>query len=317
MKRFFRCSAILFAALALPTQINAASTRTTMQTLAIDRPTVITAMTFNVRVETLIDGPNRWDKRKTYVYDLIADHVPDVVGLQEAKASQYKEIRKALPAYQGYAVGRSNGKTKGETCAILYRDSRLLKTDAGTFWFSDTPDKPGSKDWGNMPPRICSWVRLVDKTTLSAFYVYNVHMDHLSQNSREKSVQLLTERIAARKTADPYIVMGDFNMKMNNSAMEYLMTNTEAPMADAWTSLNGGIRNMGTRHGFNGNSGPQIDHIPLSRELKALSIVIDNRKYNGRYPSDHSPVIAKVLVPPRTYAKAAPLYSKEAPRTMF
>ena len=155
-----------------------------------------------------------------------------------------------------------------------------------------------------MPPRICSWVKLVDKSTYTAFYVYNVHLDHLSQNSRKKSVRLLTEKIAGRKTKDPFIVMGDFNMKLDNSAMEYLQTNTLAPMEDAWYSVHADKRSIGTRHGFKGRSGPHIDHIPLSEDLHALEVVIDSRKYNGRWPSDHSPVIAKILMPERTLAKA-------------
>lgn len=302
MKSFsytFCLAALILTALSVPSP--AAITRES-NTAAL--PNVVTAMTFNIRVETFIDrGANRWDKRKLNVCDTIADNAPDVVGLQEAEIDQYNDIRRALPAYQGYAVGRSNGKTKGETCAILYNNSRFLRSDSGTFWFSDTPDQPGSKDWGNMPPRICSWLRLVDKQTASAFYVYNVHLDHLSQNSREKSVRLLTQRIASRKTLDPYIVMGDFNMKTDNEAMVYLLNNTRAPMADAWTSLYPGV-NHPTRPGFRGDSGKKIDHIPLSRDLKALSVIIDNREYNGRHPSDHSPVIAKILLPQRTIAQA-------------
>lgn len=302
----------IMAALMLPAVVCAAPAKKqlTQSLSTLNRPNVLTAMTFNIRVETMIDGGNRWDRRKHNVYDIIADNAPDVVGLQEAKAGQYLEIRRALPAYLGYAVGRSDGKSKGEACPILYRSDRFVKSDSGTFWFSDTPNEPGSKDWGNMPPRICSWVRLIDKTTHSAFYVYNVHLDHLSQNSREKSVQLLTHRIADRSTSDPYIVMGDFNMKMDNEAMQYLQTNTEAPMADAWTALYPGVRGPATRHGFRGDSGKKIDHIPLSRDLTPLAVTIDTRTYNGRHPSDHSPVIAKILLPARTFAEAA---TKPAP----
>jgi endonuclease/exonuclease/phosphatase family metal-dependent hydrolase len=142
-------------------------------------------------------------------------------------------------------------------------------------------------------------------------------MDHLSQNSRKKSVRLLTQKIAARKTDDPYIVMGDFNMKMNNSAMEYLQANTVAPMADAWTALHGNKATRGTRLGFNGHSGPIIDHIPLSRELRAIEVSIDSRKYNGRRPSDHLPVIAKVLMPAQTFAEAPETSEQPAHNLLF
>jgi endonuclease/exonuclease/phosphatase family metal-dependent hydrolase len=319
MERFYRFGTTYIAALMLPVLAGFAvgaepdAIQPSAKGVLGD---VVTAMTFNIRVDTFIDGPNRWDKRKGYVYDLIADHAPDIVGLQEAKNGQYFEIRQALPMYQGYGVGRSNGAERGEMCPILYRGDRYLKTDSGTFWFSNTPDKPGSKDWGNWPPRICSWVRLTDRQTLSSFYVYNVHLDHMSQNSRSKSVRLLTQKIAARKTNDPYIVMGDFNMKMTNSAMQYLQKNTLAPMADAWTSLHGSRTTIGTRPGFNGSSGPKIDHI-LSKELPVVGVTIDSRKYNGRRPSDHLPVIARVLMPSRAFAEAPESSYEQSTHTLF
>ena len=40
--------------------------------------------------------------------------------------------------------------------------------------------------------------------------------------------------------------------------------------------------------------GPQIDHIQLGSHTKAVEVNIDDRKINGRYPSDHFPVIAKI-----------------------
>lgn len=113
-------------------------------------------------------------------------------------------------------------KNKGETCAILYRKDRFELVDSGTFWFSEKPEKSGSKSWGNLFARICSWVQLKDKTNQASFYVYNVHLDNWSQHSRKKSVQLLAKKIAERDTRDPFILMGDFNMKIDNPAMKYL-----------------------------------------------------------------------------------------------
>jgi endonuclease/exonuclease/phosphatase family metal-dependent hydrolase len=132
-------------------------------------------------------------------------------------------------------------------------------------------------------------------------YVYNVHLDVLSQNSREKSVELLARRIAARKIPAPFIVMGDFNMELDNPAMVYLQNadlKTPYPrMVDAWQSIASDVRDCGTHHGFRGKtSGPKIDHIPLSDSIQVLGVEIDHRCVNNRYPSDHFPVIAKILL---------------------
>ena len=258
----------------------------------------IKAMTFNVRVDTPLDVFNRWPQRKEAVIDTIADHAADVVGLQETLNHQVTDISRSLPQYSYYSVGRNDGQLDGESCAIFFRRSRYTLRDSGTFWFSDAPDKPGSKGWGNLWPRICSWVRLEQIDTGRCFYVYNVHLACLSQQSRERSVCLLTEKIARRKNADPFIVMGDFNMKLNNPAMKYLheagRINPRVQMQDAWLSLN--PKSSGT--------GTKIDHIPLSRELRALDISIDKRKVNGRHPSDHFPVIASIQISQPAYTKA-------------
>ena len=57
--------------------------------------------------------------------------------------------------------------------------------------------------------------------------------------------------------------------------------------------------------------GPQLDHIQLGSNTKAVEVNIDDRKINGRYPSDHFPVIAKIMFsePPKV-AQASRLVSK-------
>lgn len=265
---------------------------------ASGHPDQLKVMTFNIRTRTIIDGLNHWSRRKGFVADTIAGNGADIVGLQEVKNSQLNYVKSKLPEYTAYAAGRSNGDRRGESCPVLYRTDRFSLLDAGTFWFSDTPSVAGSKDWGNLPPRICSWVHLVETNTGSGLYVYNLHLDNLSQKSRAKSVQLLTEKIAARQTNEPFIVMGDFNMETTNPAMRWLnrIGIGKPPLAsiDVWQSIHPN-RTIGTRHGFNGRtSGPQIDHIRLSSNLHALDARIDARNRNGRYPSDHFPVIANI-----------------------
>ena len=262
---------------------------------------VVKVMTFNVRVDTFLDGWNRWNSRKQSIFDILAENSADVIGLQETLDFQAQQVQQALPQYAMYSVGRNDGKQGGESCAIFYRKDRFVLLDSGTFWFSDTPLKPGSKDWGNLPPRICSWVYLVEKKAGTRFYAYNLHLDNLSQNSREKSVELLAKQVAARKTKDPFIVMGDFNMKLDNPAMKYLQKigyRTPYPrMVDAWQSVHPGQSCRGTCHSFRDRiSGPKIDHIPISENARALEVKIDRREVNGRYPSDHFPVIAKILL---------------------
>lgn len=264
-------------------------------------------MTFNIRTRTILDGPNHWNRRKGIVTDTIASNGADIVGLQEARGSQVDYIKTALPQYSVYAAGRNNGLSRGESCPVLYRTDRFSLIDSGTFWFSDTPSVPGSKGWGNMPPRICSWVHLAETNTGSGLYVYNLHLDNLSQHSREKSVRLLTEKIDTRETNDPFIVMGDFNMEIQNPAMRWLnkigIGKPRMASVDVWQSIHPNSH-IGTRQGFDGKgSGPHIDHIRLSANLQALDARIDNRSWNGRFPSDHFPVVANIRLIGSSYSR--------------
>jgi endonuclease/exonuclease/phosphatase family metal-dependent hydrolase len=300
---------VLAALLILITGCGSGQAVSTTVAFSSAQPNQVKVMTFNIRTRTILDGLNHWNHRKGFVADTIAGNGADIVGLQEVRNSQLKYIESALPQYAAYAVGRSDGTRGGESCPVLYRKDRFGLIDSGTFWFSDTPSVAGSKDWGNMPPRICSWIHLAETNTGNGLYVYNVHLDHLSQNSRAKSVELLTEKIAARLTNDPFIMMGDFNMETQNPAMRWLnrigIGKPRFSSVDVWQSIHPN-RSIGTRHGFSGRtSGPQIDHIRLSSNLQALDARIDTHSWNGRYPSDHFPVVANIRLTGTGYDRRA------------
>lgn len=300
MNRVSITSICLLVTLAILSDCPAQAKTTSQKTyLSFSGSDNVKVMTFNIRKPTTWDRWHSWKQRKEMVIDTLRSNAADIIGLQEAENDQVWDIQRAMPQYNNYAVGRNDGSRKGETCAIFYRKERFTVLDSGTFWFSNTPAVPGSKDWGNMWPRICSWVRLIDKTAGKNFYVYNIHLDNLSGNSRELSARLLAGKIAARKTRDPFIVMGDFNMEANDPAMQYLQdANNSTPylhMRDAWSSVHFRERRIGTRHGWEGDtSGPMIDHIRLCENTIPLDVQVDRRQYDGRYPSDHFPVVAKI-----------------------
>lgn len=262
-------------------------------------------MTFNIRYGTADDGDDCWNNRRESVFDLIAGQGADVVGLQEALDFQSDQIVRAVKGYSLVSVGRDDGKRAGEHCTVLYRTDRFRVADSGTFWFSNTPWQPGTMHWGNRIPRICTWVRLVERKTENAFYVYNLHLDHQSQVSRVKSAELLARRAAAREPKDPVIVMGDFNMGLDNPAMLYLrrLGYPDAPieLLDSWRLLYPDAPDTRTYHGFRGGTdGVKIDHILIEQSTEVLDAQIDRSSKDGRYPSDHYPVTATLKLRPQT-----------------
>ena len=93
-------------------------------------------------------------------------------------------------------------------------------------------------------------------------------------------------------------MLGDFNMKIDNPAMRYLCSSGYLKMKDAWRSLYPFTeKGTGTSHNFFGGiNGPRIDHIPVCQDSTALEIKIDRYNKNGKYPSDHFPVIARIQI---------------------
>ena len=264
--------------------------------LAVDAaPTTLNLMTFNIRYGTARDGANAWPQRAGLVVATIRDAAPDVLALQEALRFQLDLLDDSLPAYGELGVGRDDGKEAGEYAAILYRRDRLTVDTTGTFWLSDTPDVPGSMSWGNRITRICTWARFHDRETGRAFAVFNVHLDHESQNSRERSAALVLERAPHLATGAPIILLGDFNAGEDNPAAVAVR---QAEFVEAYRVVRPDDAFAGTFGGFQGDStGPMIDHIFLRGGWQVRSADILRRRGTTRDPSDHFPVVAKVELP--------------------
>ena len=259
----------------------------------------IDALSFNIRFDNPKDGENAWPNRKEMVGQWVKSESPDVIGLQEALRHQIDDIKKVATAYSEYGVGRDDGKSRGEHCTILYLKKRfsLDKSDCGTFWFSDTPEKIASKSWGNEIPRICTWARFIDKKTDKGFYVYNVHYDHRSQPSRLGASELIIQRISKRKRSnEPIILMGDFNASENNPAIK-IFKDEPLNLVDTFRVVKPDEKMVKTFHGFRGGSfsGGKIDHVfmlPKMGKVSSAEIVRFNK--DKRYLSDHYPVRAKL-----------------------
>jgi endonuclease/exonuclease/phosphatase family metal-dependent hydrolase len=260
-------------------------------------------VSFNIRYGTAKDGDNEWAKRRAMLFDVTRELDADVVGLQEALAFQIDEIEAAVPGYAAIGVGRDDAARDGEYTAILFRTSRLRVADAGTFWFSDTPEVPASRSWGNRITRICTWARFVDRDG-RAFYVFNLHLDHESQPSREQSVALLRRRIAARAfPAEPVIVTGDFNAGERNPAITALIERSDAAsrLVDTFRVVHPATTEVGTFTGFTfgKTDGEKIDYVLVQPGTEVLSAGIVRTSRDNRYPSDHFPVAATVRLPGR------------------
>ncbi|HUF29985.1 MAG TPA: endonuclease/exonuclease/phosphatase family protein [Gemmatimonadaceae bacterium] len=254
----------------------------------------VRVMSFNIRYGTAPDGHHVWPNRRAHVIATLRDHAPHLLGVQEALRSQMDEIAPALPHHRELGVGREDGKTAGEYSALLVDTVRFTVLDHGTFWFSDTPDTPGSTSWGNRITRISTWARLADRATEDTVRVYNLHWDHESQPSRERSAALLAARIAADGSpGDRLLVLGDFNADEQNPAYRALLGDPRTPLRDAFRAVYPDARMAGTFNAFRGDStGGMIDHVLVGTRWRVVDAGIDRRRFGALWASDHFAVWA-------------------------
>lgn len=257
-------------------------------------------MSFNIRYDTPNDGANAWPHRRDWVAGLIRYHAPDAVGVQEALATMLRDLDVRLPEFDRVGVGRADGREGGEFSAILYRAERLELLDSGTFWLSPTPEVPGSKGWDTAIERVATWARFRDRRTGCSHLHLNTHFDHIGERARQESARLIRLRLAPLADGLPVIVTGDLNADPRSVPYRILTRDTIAgaiaPLRDAFASSAGGHYGpTSTWNAFTAiEPGRRIDYVLASPELPVLAHAILPDSWDGRFPSDHLPVIAVV-----------------------
>jgi endonuclease/exonuclease/phosphatase family metal-dependent hydrolase len=250
-------------------------------------------MTFNLRYAH--PAPNSWAERRPLVRALIEREAPDLIGTQEGLPVQIADLATDMPEYGWIGIGRDPGGG-GEHMAIFYRRDRWEPVQHGHFWFSDTPDIPGSRSWGNRIPRMATWAKFRSPAGC-ALYVVNTHFDHESQNSRENSAQLLLGRIAGFDPGIPVLLLGDFNAAAGANPVYETLTAPGA-FVDSWRESGLAEPPFGTFHDFKGEEGAQgaarIDWILARGAVRTQAAEIVRYAHGDQYPSDHYPVVARV-----------------------
>lgn len=248
-------------------------------------------MTFNLRYDNPGDGVNQWSERKGKVFNLLRKYDPTLIGVQEALHHQLQDIIHDLPAYAYVGVGRDDGKEKGEYAAILYKKDQVEVVEQNTFWLSENPDVPGSKSWDAAITRIATWAIFMDKKTKMKFLAINSHFDHIGQEARKKSAEMLKTKAAALAKNLPVIIMGDFNATRSEAPYAVMKDDKTMPLIDPAPE-----NPPGTFCSFEVNSivCRGIDYIFYSQGWTAENYQVIQDNDGKYYPSDHLPVMVRL-----------------------
>lgn len=240
-------------------------------------------MSFNVR-----DG--EFD-REEIVPQVIADYLPDSVGLQECEGTWFLTLKAYLPDYEIIGVGRLFGTPLvGESTAIMYRKDKYRLVDWGTFWLSETPHI-ASKGWDAKYHRTCTWAILENRETSERYAHVNTHLDNQGAEARTKGLELIKEKAASFDM--PVVVTGDFNFPKGSDLYKQLVADGLTDSSAIAKAADSGC----TAHGYNGTvSGNPIDFILVNDEITDVkSYNIMREKYNDRYVSDHYPIYSDMI----------------------
>ena len=256
-----------------------------------------TVMSFNLRYGLANDGENSWEHRKQIVIECIKNQDPDIMGVQEALLFQAEYLDSQLPEYERFGVDRDvNGK--GELSAIYYKKELFDILEAGNFWLSKTPDIPATKSWNSSLNRMATWGKFRHRKTGVTFFLFNTHFDHRSKLARAEAAKVVLKKIDKIAGTYPVVLCGDFNAIAETS--EPWKNLNKGGMEDAWLKADNRKGPEQTFHGFKGHKEgakkKRIDWIMGRGELEFKSCVTLDWKKEGKYPSDHYPIVTKLNI---------------------
>lgn len=237
--------------------------------------------------------PQYWPERKFLLAHLIQTQQPDLIGLQEAELFQVADLVAMLPQYQWFGEGRDDGKTKGESTAVLYRKDTLQLLTAKTLWLSETPQQV-SRGWDAQLNRTFTKTQLKHLPSGQNLYFINTHFDHQGAQAQLQSALLLRREVAQLPVAAKVVLSGDLNVPPDSAPYQAL---SQALRDSALFAKETVSKNSSTFNGFGRDPTkpmPTIDFIFVSKNLSVQHYQVDNRRYNGLYPSDHEAVIAVI-----------------------
>lgn len=259
-------------------------------------------MTFNIRGSHHDDGENVWDKRAAINVQTVLDADPDIIGFQELTPDNQRYYEKTLAGYDyelGPKVSRENSRGIWEHPAIYWRHERFSMLESGLFYLNETPERY-ALDWGAPQGRGLNWVRLQDRHAGSEFVFMNTHFCHISSEARQKSAQLICQRVSEQFAGVPVILTGDFNTSADSQSSTPYGVFMAAAFQDVLSEdVLEQVEMTHTFHNYKGDGYADLNHridwilyYDIRNQLRVEDARIIHDAAPPVYPSDHYPVVA-------------------------
>ncbi len=259
---------------------------------------VFDVMSFNIRMDAVIDLKEKdWDdSRAALVCEYVKNSGADVICLQEVCQNQYEDLSAALDGVYSIVYYQRESGRNPEGLAILYNDEFTLE-ESSRFWLSSTPDVE-SQDWGAANKRISVNAVLKHNTTGLSLNVFTVHLDHISELSRENGLALILEKAAEYDC--PALLCGDFNTTEQSDCYAVIADKMQdcrkvAPVTDS------GLTYQNFGYAKETEDSLPIDFCFADNAFKVFEFDIKKEKSpSGVYYSDHYAVTTRIGLPLRS-----------------
>ena len=250
-------------------------------------------MSYNIRYGSAEDESNSWTNRRPATIAMINDQLPDIFGVQEAESDQLEYVTANCTDYSMVGVGRDDGVSTGEHMSVFWNTKTMKMLDWGTFWLSDTPDKP-SGTWGSSIRRSTTWTLVQHRESGKKLYFVNTHLHHKvnEYEAQKKGLELIKERIAQMNTSGyPVVLTGDFNIQPGHAALDVLDGVMLSAREEAQKTSN-----LNTYNAFKSTGGEILDYIYYSGFSGCLEFqTVTNTYLDIPYISDHYPVMSRLV----------------------
>ncbi len=247
-------------------------------------------VTYNLRQENSVDGPQAFTYRKPYVRARLLEEAPDIVGFQEVKPEMLDWLRGSLAGYT--VIGYGRGRTfDDEACPIAFKTDRFELQYFDQQWLSDTPHTPGSRYADqSVCPRVYVVCTLRDRESdgMNRFRFINTHLDHERVYARSEGAKQIISELARLDTQCkmPFVITGDFN---DTPESQPLAVMTASGLRD----LTAGSGSTFHAFGRDPDAG-KIDYIMAPSATESCGLRLWNEMRDGLYLSDHYPVEATI-----------------------
>ena len=255
------------------------------------KPDSLKVMSYNILGNMDIEGRPA-DAREQMVQTILDNDI-DVIGTQEDNEENRGVFVNLLGNYDSY-IG------SGSDNYIYWKKEKFNLIKKGYYYLSDTPGKE-SKYEDSTQYRTLTYVILEIKETGKQLMFVATHLDYRSgEATRVKQINVLASKIKdINKNGLPVILVGDFNSlptQSNGAIPNFLTKNPDFVMTSRVALEKGDAgESLVSQSDFATRYLGVYDYIFVSVDdvcTKYYSIVANMT--NGKYPSDHLPVLAQI-----------------------